>query len=488
MKNKIFTDFYKLLSVIAVIAVIISVLASFSFHLLGGFTFPLVSVFVTVLVILGYAMQSFYGALTKGRNNSRKDYFDESGYEATDNPFSPLHAALPLTVGAILGVVFYGIADRIMYAAWRGGQIEVYDPQSIYPPIAAILVFLLIGAGSYLWFFPAHRIISLRTIFGYFGVMCLTFAMTVIGSAPAWMMTVALTVFSACAFIVLNQTFIRKGVSGTVTAISNEGKFYNMKLMLVAFAVVLAILIVFASAFTAIGFVLRFIFAYVMSRALSSGGNEYNDQYYDLHEAEAAIGRDALFKNQPVGDKFLIFMFIAFFIVGIIFLVTRGSEATKRLIAAIQKWLRELFLAFMDMRSFFDKPTVYFNRDFMNYQDEKIDLQDAEIRSYVPKMEKGRSYRDFLSRLNSLPNSTYQLRFAYTTMLSVYRSLGYGIRASETPRETNDRVNARSVENSITNITDAIEMVDYVEREPSEEETERAIRDMCRIISGHFEA
>lgn len=482
MQAKQFNKIYKLLTVAATICIINPIVYLLFYHMMPNGLTPVLLLISAVFVGAGYGMQAIYGAVTSPRHDARRAYYDDAGYEGADNPFQPLRAALPLTVAAIVAVISYGIINGILYALYKAEVIMAYNSQSLFPIIGAAFVFVYMFAGIVLWFYPAHRIISHRMILPYFAVMGVIFALSVMLSVPTTMLSLSFVVFFACAFVVLNQTYIQKGVTGTVTAISGEGRLYNFKLTVVAMAAVVAILLVCAVILTGVGFVLRFVFAYLAY--LFSRGGSSEDRYYDVGEAEADFS-EVLLKNQPIGDKVMIVLCILLFIGAIIFFIFRGHAATKRMIELVKRWLQELFLFFMSLKDFGGLHSES-HLEYTNYLDEQISLQDAAIRQYDPKVAKRRSYREFLAYLNSLDSATEQIRYAYITMLSVYHSLGYGIRKSETPRETERRIRSRSSESGMTEVREAVESVDYIEVEPPSENCEQALRAMCRVMEKHF--
>ncbi len=483
MQAKPFNKIYKLLTVAATICIINPIVYLLFYHLIPKGLSPILLLLSAVFVGAGYGMQALYGTITSPRHDARRAYYDEDGYEGADKPFQPLRAALPLTVAAVLAISSFGIINAILFALYRADVIMTYNSQSVYPLIGAAFVFLYMFAGIVLWFYPAHRIISHRMVLPYFAVMGVIFALSVMLSVPTTMLSISFVVFFACEFIVLNQTYIQKGVMGTVTAISGEGRLYNFKLTIVAMIAVVVILFVCAVILTGVGFFLRFALAY-LAHLYSWGGSGTDDKYFDVGEAEAGFS-EVLLKNQPVGDKLMVVLCILLFVGAIIFFIFRGHAATKRMIELIKLWLRELFLFFMSLKEFGGmSKEKYF--EYTNYQDEQISLQDATIRSYDPKIAQRRSYREFLAYLNSLDTATEQIRYAYMTMLSVYHSLGYGIRKSETPRETERRIRSRSTDSGMTEVRAAVESIDYIEVEPPSEDCERALRAMCRVMEKHF--
>ncbi len=480
--NKLFSKFYKLLSVIAVTCIVSPAAYLFLYRTLPrGFIIPMYLIGFS-FVAIGYGMQSFYGTVTSPRHDPRKDYYYDNGFESTESPFKPLKAALPLVIAALIGIFSVGISDKLLYFAYKTDIIATYATESAYPPVIAAFIFISVFLGIVLWFYPPHRIISMKSMLSYFGVILVIYAGSLMLSVPTNMLSVSLVVFFACSFIVLNQTFIQRGVTGTVTAISNNGRIYNIKLMIVAFAVVLFVLFIFAVVLMGVGFVLRFVIAYIASKMLISSGEE--EDIYDVGDVKNKFS-DVLFENQPLGDKFMIILCILLFIGAIVFFIFRGHAATKRLIENIKLWLREIFLFFMSLRDASFSKNEY-SVDYSNYVDESIDLHEPQIRQYDPKVATKRSYKEFIAYLNSLDTATDQIRYVYITLLSVFREIGYGVKPAETPRETKNRVHARTAEHDITDVTNAIETVNYIESEPSGEESERTIRGVCRIIEKYF--
>ncbi len=485
MTDRMFAKIYKLLSVAAVVSVIAPIVYFFFYRLvpeMSQFVFFLIT---AIPVAIGYAMQSFYGTVTSSRNNSRDGYDDDGGYEAFVNPFKPIKAAVPVTLSVIFALIIRVVTDRIMYSAYRNGYILTYDSNSLYPYMAMLLFFALNFIGIVLWFYPPQRIISLRSMLTYFAVSSVVFAMSVMMSVPTEMQSFSLVLFFVCASVVLNQTYISRRFTGVLTAISTEGKYYNGKLMVFMALITLVIMLLIASVFTGIAFLLKFAFIYIAVKIVGAGGDANDDNYYDVSDAEADFS-DVMISNQPIGDKLLLIACVIIFIVAIVFFAFRGHSLVKKILAKLKQWFKEFFLFFMNMREY-SSLGVSSSHRFANYTDETIKLQDAVISQYDKKAEKKRSYREFVSYLNSLPTASDQIRYAYVTMLSVFRSLGYGIKRSETPRETKLRVAARSANNNLDSITDAIEAVDYMEKEPPEEKCDEAVKLMCRIIRNNFE-
>lgn len=485
MTDQLFGKIYKFLSVVAVVSVVAPIVYFFFYQLMPENSQLLIYLLSAMFVFVGYLMQSFYGKVTMSRHNSRDGYDDEGGYEASVNPFQPIRAAGPIVLSAIFALIVRVIVDRMMYSAYQNGYILTYDSNSIYPYMAMFLAFGLNFIGIALWFYPPHRIISLRSMLTCFGVSSVVYAMSLLMSVPTKMMSISLVIFFVCAAMVLNQTHISRGVTGTLTAISAEGKYYNCKLMLFIAIVAAFTMLALAAIFTGVGFLLKFVFTYIAVKIFGAGNTSDDNVYYDISDAAADFS-GVMISNQSFEDKLLIILCIIIFILALVFFAFRGHKITQTVVEKLKLWFREIFMFFMNMREF-NSSGISSSYRFANYTDETIKLQDATVRAYDPKAEKKRSYREFVSYLNSLPTASDQIRYAYVTMLSVFRSLGYGVKRSETPRETKHRVAARSANNNLDLITDAIEAVDYIEKEPSEEKCDEAIKLMCRIIRNNFE-
>ena len=475
---------YKLIATVAVSTVMAQAFYLIFYWLL--FDLVLVTwLFLIMFCAVGYGLQAIYGRITGRRNDPRAGYHDETGYEGAAVHFKPLRAAGPLTAAALLAIFSHSFFDKLYYMLAENMPHIIYTNDSVYPYIFMISMFVGMGAGAVMWFYPAHRLISLRTMTTYIIIMWLMFLIAVVMGVPTGLMTVYLIVFAVCAFIVLNQTHIQRGVTDTLTAISGRGRLYNAKLVVVVLASISAFLLLMASVLTGLKYVARFIMVLLfVGSGETSSGDEYG--YYDADEIIAQHS-NVFLNNKPVGEKLLFILFIIFFICGIAFLLSRGTDLTKRLIDMIKTWLRELFLFFMDAKGYKTgrERTEY---EFANYRDEEIRLNNAVIHEYEMAAEKTNSYREFVSRLNALPTSSEQIRFAYITLMKLYRSRGFGNKLSETPREAKRKIVAKTADRCLDRVTDGVEMIDYAELSIPEGESREIITSMCGIIEKHYDA
>lgn len=485
MSSAFFNRIFKLLSVIAVSAVIAQVLYLF-FRTMAFALWPVILIFCAA----GYGMQAVYGTVTGTRHKSRAGYGDETGYESGDTPFSLLRAAGPLTVSVIITLLLYRPYDELFLTMTRIIPEIIYSEDSAYPFLMLIVTFIGLGAGVVLWFYPAHRIISLRRMATFIPIMWIVYLIALFMGIPTDPMAVFLLVFSVCAFIVLNQLNIQRGVKDTLTVITNKGRFYNLKLIMFVLISMLVIVIVMAAIVTGVMRIAQIILLMVISASVngaSASTGEYSG-YNDLDTIYENYG-NLLGAHQPVGEHLLFVLFIVLFIGALFLMITRGTDITKRFIARVREWFSELFMFFMDAWHYNGVRGREPEDEFLNYRDEEIKLRNAEIHDYEKRsVTHANSYKEFISRLNSFSTYAEKLRFAYVALMASYRSRGMGNRLSETPREARCRIESRTNEYGLARITNAIEAIDYKEAELTESESHEAIAAMCGIIEKHYNA
>lgn len=484
MSSAVLNRIFKLLAVVAVSAVIAQVMYLF-FSAIAFAMWPVMLIFCAA----GYGLQAIYGTVTGKRHRSRAGYDDETGYEASENPFSPLRAAVPLIVSAIIAVLLYRPYDALYLAVTKITPELVYSENSVYPFLMVIVTFIGFGAGVILWFYPAHRIISLHRMMTFLPIMWIAYLIAIFTGVPTDPMTVFLLVFAVCAFIVLNQLNIQRGVTDTLTVITNKGRFYNLKLILFVLISMLAIVIVMAAIVTGVMRILQIILLMVISASTNGSSGvtgEYND-YNDLDTIYSEYG-NLLGLHQPLGERMLFVLFVILFIGALFLMISRGTDMTKRFIERVREWFSELFMFFMDAWHY-NGIRRDSDCEFLNYRDEEIKLQNADIRDYEKKtVVRTNSYKEFVSRLNSLQTYPEKIRFAYVTLMASYRARGMGNKTTETPREARLRIEARTSERGLGQITSAIEAIDYKETELTENDSHEAVVTMCRIIEKHYDA
>lgn len=485
MSDKIIARANKLLATIAVFCVIFPMC-----YMLLGFLPVSNSVILTCSIILfaaGYGMQALYGAVMSRAVDVRPGYRDETGYESSVRAFEPLHAALPIIIAGVLTYISIGIFDNILHRMYKSGIIPTYDPDSLFPYFGAIAVLILVLAGIILWFYPPVRVISLKTILAYLVVMGLTFLFEGLIGIDTSISSVCLLFFVVSAIIVLNQSNIHRKITDTISAVSVSARYDNLLFVLLTLIAIFLALFVFAAIFEGLSFIFRFIFLFITIKMLGKSGDDSAVDYQDPEVINEVFLRE-LFKGRRASSKVLVVIFfiaLAFFLY---LLITNNKESTKRFIAWVRKLIDSIMMFFMNIRSYDRK--VKHVPVFVNFTDEVIKLQDATIRPYEKAGLEKKSYRDFEAHLNALPTDEERLQFAYVTLLSVYRSLKFSLLNSDTPREVRDKIIAQSSQSSATmqEITDAIEMVDYIERLPEKEEYTSALQKMCQIIKQHFAA
>ncbi len=486
MSTAAYNKIFKLLAVIAVSSVISDII----YLLIGHVAFVLWPI-ILIFCACGYALQAVCGKIVSPHRDMRVGYTDETGYEEYDEPFSPLRAAFSLTVCAVISVLLYKPFDLLLLAASKSMPGVVYSENSLIPIILVVFAFIGFGSGVVLWFYPAHRIISLRTMFTFIPAFWIVFLASFFFDRDSAPMSVFLAVFAFCALIVLNQTHIQRSVNDTVTAISGRGRRYNLKLMMFVVLVFLFLLLVISAVVVGVSKIFRFIAALFLASSLNQEaqqnglpGGYYTDQGGSYEELAQLFG-----KGEPVGERLLFMLFILLFIGGVAFLIMRGTETVKRFLAYAKEWLSNVFMFLMNAWHFNARLDPDDEDDFLNYRDEEIKLQHADINEYGRKAPpRANSYRDFMAKLNAMTTTEERIRFAYTTMMASYRSRGMGNRVADTPREARDVVIKKTGDGAVSRATDAIEAIDYREAELSEEAGRRVILDMCGVIEKHFDS
>ena len=479
MTHKQINKIYKLITCVAVSAVMMQILYVFIQKASFAAWIP-----TLLLMAAGYGLQALYGRVTEPRAHSREDYSVETGYESAKSAFAPIKAALPLTLCAAAAVGAFFSGPALMRMLLKIGAILVYNDQSVIPFLFAIYVFVSLASGVVLWFYPAHRVISLRTMLTYFTLFLLSFLLcSVIGLGTDGMI-IYLSVFTITSVIVLNQTHIQRRAADTLSAISNGARLYNVRLIAVMMLGVIVLLIIAASVLFGVSFFARLIFSVILGAYLRRrAGDSYDVDVSD--DGEGSLGR-LVFEGQTIGERFFIVLFVILFIGSIVFLILRGTDYVRRAVAAVKEWFRELFMYIMDLFSFYygQREMEY---EFTNYKDEEISLQRASIREFETRAERTRSYREFLSALNSQPNMKKQIQYAYVTMCEAYRAQGLTVKKTDTPRQTSAVISSRTSDHMIGEITDVLETVDYADQTVEEGRGQDAIESMCAVISSHLE-
>lgn len=485
MSDKAIARANKLLATVAVFCVIFPVC-----QILLSFlpvTRPAILTCAAILFAAGYGMQTLYGAVMSRTVDIRLGYRDESGYEGSVSAFNALHAALPIIITVVMTYISVGIFDSILYRMYMSGKIPYYDPDSLFPYLGAAAVFILLLAGIIIWFYPPVRVISLKTILAYMVVMGLTFIFEGLGQIDTSTSSICLVFFVISSMIVLNQSNIYRKITDSISAVSLSARYDNLLFVILTLIAILLALFFFATIFEGLSFIFRFIFLFITIKMLGKSGDDTGVDYKDPEVINEVFVRE-LFEGKRASSKFLIVFFfiaLAFFLY---MLITNNKESTKRFVAWIRKLIESIMMFFMNIRSYSIKQQHI--PVFVNFTDEEIKLQDAVIRPYEKSGLEKRSYRDFEAQLNALPTDEKRLQFAYITLLSVYRSLKFSLRNSDTPREVRDKIIAQSSLSIATmqEITDVIEMVDYIERLPEKEKYTSALQKMCQIIKQHYAA
>ncbi|MCD7776069.1 MAG: DUF4129 domain-containing protein [Firmicutes bacterium] len=468
-KATVWDGVYRFMSSLAVSMLVTPLCYLFFYHWLD-IPWGILWLFAALLSTLGFGMQTLYDAVVSSGGRSR-------GYREDSGRFSVANAAIPTLIAAVIAFISKGIFDSLFLSAYKSGYVATYTSESVYPLLGALIVFGLIMVGIVTWFIPTEKLISEQTIIPYFGISLVIFALSVMTSVPTGMLSASFAVFAVIAFFVMNQSYISRGVRDSLTSLSRSGRLYNVRLVLLLTLSLLLLLLVADIIVTGVSYFARLLFVYVTVMLLQSGDD--TEKYYDTSDAADDFSGVA-FEAQSVGDRFMIIVCIIFFIAALVLLITRGSKYTRMIIARVKQLIANIILFIMNARDFngFKKDDEW---EIANFEDEEIKLQNDTIESRPGGVYKGRSYRDFIAALSSKKTASEQIQLAYSVMREVFRERGYGVLPTYTPREAQERIHSRT-QYRVTDITGAVEMVDYAQREPDGETCRRVITDMCGII------
>lgn len=472
-KTSLWNGIYRLLSSLAVSVLISPICYLFFYHWLD-IPWAALWFFAVLLSTLGSGMQTLYGAVTAPR---RRSY----SYSENEDKFSVAKAALPTIAAAIIAALSKGIFDDLSLLAYQSGYVTTYSADSIYPLLGALMVFVMIMVGVVTWFIPTERLISEQTIIPYFGISLIIFALSVLMSVPTGMLSLSIVAFAVIAFFVMNQTYITRGVKDSLTSVSPAGRIYNLRLVLLLVLALLLLLLFCDIIVTGVSYFAKLLFVYITVMALQ--GSDDTEKYYDTSDAADDFS-GVSFEAQPVGDRFMIILCVIIFIAALVLLITRGSKYTKVIIEKIKQLIADIILFITNVRDFNGLKREQ-EWDVKNFEDEEIKLQNDKIMSRSESSYRGRSYRDFLAELNVKKTASEQIKLAYSVMRGALRDAGYGVVPSYTPREARERIHSRS-QYDVTEITDAVESVDYAEVEPDGDTCRRVLTDMCGIIEKQF--
>lgn len=426
-----------------------------------------------VLILLGYLMQALCGRIA-GR---RRLLEPESASYEQEGGFRLSYAAVPTLISAVLSALSLPLF-REMYYYRVLDTYASYQPDSPFPYMAAIGMFLALLAGVALWFYPPEKLIGAR----YFlsscvAIILLLAVMAVSGMSFGILGALCFAVFTVSSIILLNQTYISRDYHGTVSVITPQARLYNLRLILLLLGGAVILFALSATVIAGIVTLARMIFFSVLYQLLRDDSDTV-DRYLDPEVAGADFHR-AVFRDSPwLNTAFYIFVLLV--VLFVFWFLFRRSSLLRNALAAIRKWIADFISFWMVAKEMWTVTPV----EILNYKDETTQLQNASIRDYTAMAERTDLYEDFLRRVRTLPDVDAQLTFAYLTMLRALRKKNIPLKISDTPRECCEKIR-RSDAADVAEITDALEQIKYAQEDPARR-GEDTLRAVCRIVKKYL--
>lgn len=476
-----YAAFYRFLSVSAMFFVV-SVGTTGLYHELG---IEAAGLLINLALIgTGYGLMSLFARITRFRRRS-----DSRGYESDGGYFSPKHAAAPIAVIFLIGLVIRAATAHLEYEYAMSTPGVAYDPDSLLSLTVMIFCVAMMTGGTVLWFVPYERLVSQRTAVISFAVMFICFAFWGSAGGAGAMAGICLIGYVLSASLALNQNSLMRSYRGTVMAfISPRARRYNMRLALVFCAAVLLLSLggwVIAVGLSTI--VKAILYVVVNSKTAPSDGDELG--------VPDAVDRGMLFNMYVFGAKkaddsvnYRIFIFFSVIsVLGLIIFLLRRQTEIKRLIDAVKRAvLRLIDFIFAPISD----SMVYF-RSNMRREDTDASFTDEEERlvsdpriGEARRTERRRSgWRDFMAGLRAEETDAARLCYAYAVFASQLRAVPQFAKKSDTARELRGRISRRRLytDDDIAAITSAFERAKYSgDIDPAE--ARAATEKLCRII------
>ena len=476
--KKIFACFYKLLAVIGT-GVFLLPLSTVS---IVKFGYPYESLsrvlFLTVCVAAGYIFVAF--AATVFRYKRTDDFSVDKRLAASIIVFSSI-------VAVITGVLLIPTFRRMFYVFYEHRtNLEIhYDDKSLLPYIAALLTAGFIIFGVIVWFIPSHKLINENTI-----IWCIALAfLEYILCFDEQLMLFVISVFLVTSAIILNQGCISRTVYDSVADITIKQRGYNMMLALLFTTLVIPIFIICACVVAGVAVIIRIpIFIFAQGMVEEEEVDPFINEYYGSGGSRADLFGESVFSGMDnmaayfVG--FLVICLIAFTMLGLKNRISfsdvsqKIADFFKNAIEALKELLEPIveFFGGDGLRRISAEIT-----ENIYYRDEEIKLQKATVNPYDDSVVEQMSYKEFYNNLTKLPDLRSQLSYSYRILRSLYKNKVDG-KISDTPRQTNQKLNKYGVSFDIDYVTQKYEKLFYADFALDDTEAEKTLSEMCSDI------
>lgn len=477
--KKLFDCFYKLLAVIGTGAFLLPIVM---FSIVKfGYPYEILSrvFFVIMCVSTGYVFVAFIALLFRYK---RVDDF------STDKRLAASIGIFCSVVSVIVSVFLIPTFRKMFYVFYehRTNLNIHYDDKSLLPYIAAVLTAGFIIFGIVVWFIPSHKLINENSL-----IWCVALALVeYILCLNEQVMLLVIAVFLVTSAIILNQGCISRTVYDSVADITVKQRGYNMMLALMFTALVFPIFFICACVVAGVVVLIRIpIFIFAQSMVEEEEVNQYlSDYYYDSGGSKADTFSESVFGGMDnMATYFVGFLIICLILFAMLGLKNRisFSEVSRKIIDFFRN-------AGEAIKEFFEPLIEFFCGDGLKnasaeitgniyYQDEEIKLQKATINPYESDTISQMSYRDFYRNLTKFPDLKSQLAYSYTILRALYKNKIEG-KESDTPRQTNQKLNKYGVSFDIDYVTQKYEKLFYANFDLDDSEAEKTLSEMCSDI------
>lgn len=468
MKAKIFPSICKTATVVAYICMACP-FACLYFAVYTEGAAPLKTLMYTAgLVVLGYAVQAFFGLITR---------FERLPYKYTNSLkqyFSAAHIALPVICGVILAFV---MASRLYSELMAESAIHRY---SAIPLMYGVVIFALFTLGCVLWFFPYAKLISKANMIA---VICIFVAgymiSTVLGVGYAGFVTVCFLVYITIAVFLINQAALEKYFKSTGRSARNT-RVYNAAVSIVLLFCILLTTVFVIGLMAGTGSVLRDVAAMMLRDGGEVEEEEEKQGPVDFGTKDNNMAAFGGFGDFSLVLQILIYVDAAILILGgaFVFIMNiRDPGRLRSIIESLKRFFRELFdllLRIIGFRFRREKDERFIPQ---SYHEEHIDISAVNTARWERERPL-RSYSEFKSRLEKLTTPEERYKFAYSTMMTLARSR-HDLKSSHTPREATAHLLAQGWDERISKQTENYEFTAYSPEPPSSDKLEDTLSDIC---------
>lgn len=494
IKNGAFDRLCSALVLVAVISVsappVCLIMNSFA-----GVTMYLPLFATAAAVIFGYAAQALYANV----RHIKKPVDTDMSYERISGCFKLSKAVPALLCDFIPAAAAYYGAKAYMEWRLRAGLDKYIDPNSLMPQIFFAVSFVLAAIGTVMWFFPPHRVISLKNIIPVIALMVIWNVVPgIYFTYPDGYGSLLLLCFSvcilACAFVFGQSALVRNRVTARGGAVTPGQR---MRIAGYTAAVILLAVLIFgftATVYTGISVIFRWLVYIAVGNASGASDNGgYGESSGEsgayVHDfAHAVFEKSDLFGTGGAASVALFVIFLVLVAGVILYFILRLRFNVFRVLTGFFSKLIDSILAFIREVIWAGKH-MYSSVSEIEYTETKQRLQVFEDTSSEPEYAAGKRvfYRDFKRRIERCADNGERLCYAYSVLVGVWRKCGYGILYSDTPREILEKLGEdTSEEVDAEKLTRIYELIRYADQRADDGETGILLGTVCDCIRKYY--